>query len=294
MQSRPPADGLGVFLNAAGKIPLLTAAEEIELGRQVREWQDHPGGPDAAPRSLQRRGKRAKDRMITANLRLVVTVARRFSQIGARRGLDPSDLIQEGCIGLARGVEKFDPERGFKFSTYAYWWIRQGITRALSAAGTIRIPIHVNDTQSRVRKAVRELAQQGNHNPTLAQLTEATGRNKDQLRLAMEFAANVSHVASLDAQISDTDSGTLAEVLPAPEEADHLTRMEQWELAVDLRAWLPDEVALLELRAVEEARVTDIGELMGVSRTRAGQLVQEAREKLQAVAGDRGRELLAC
>jgi RNA polymerase primary sigma factor len=294
MQSRSSADGLGVFLNSAGKIPLLTAAEEIHLGQTVRQWQDYPGGPDAAPRSLQRRGKRALDRMVTANLRLVTTVARRFSPIGLRRNLSMEDLIQEGSIGLVRGAEKFDPARGFKFSTYAYWWIRQGITRALSAAGTIRIPIHVNDTQNKIRKAVREFAQQGNHNPTLAQLTEATGRSKDQLRLAMEFAAVVSHVASLDAQISDTDSGTLAEVLPAPEEADLLVRGEMWELAEDLRAWLPDQCALIELRAVEEARVSDIGELMGVSRTRAGQLVQEARTKLRAVAGDRGRELLAC
>jgi RNA polymerase sigma factor (sigma-70 family) len=281
-------------LNVIGRVPLLTAAEEIHLGTVVQEWLNYPGGPDAAPPSLQRRGRRAKDRMVTANLRLVVSVARKFSQIGERRGLGADDLIQEGTLGLVRGAEKFDPERGFKFSTYAYWWIRQGIGRALSQAGTIRCPIHVHDSSAKVRKAVRELAQQGIHEPTIDQLVEATGQTKAQLKLALEYGAIVSRVASLDAPISDTDGGTLADVLAAPEEADPLTRMEQWELAEDLRAWLPDETAMLELRAVEDFRLADIGEVLGgVSRTRAGQLVKEARLKLKAVAGERGLALLA-
>ena len=115
------------YLRMIGRFPLLTAAEEITLATAVQDWKTHPNGPDACPKPIRRRGIRARERMTSANLRLVVSVAKKQTSNGAQFGLSLLDLIQEGSIGLMRGVEKFDPARGYKLSTYAYWWIRQGI-----------------------------------------------------------------------------------------------------------------------------------------------------------------------
>jgi RNA polymerase primary sigma factor len=152
---RRETDGIQDFLNAAGKIPLLTHDEEILLGRRVQARQellaDNPKGPYSTDeRRVLRTGERAKDRMVTANLRLVVNIAKRYIRVAQHLGLD--DLIQEGMFGLVRGVEKFDPERGYKFSTYAYWWIRQSISRAISQQDrTIRLPVNAINCLNKLR-----------------------------------------------------------------------------------------------------------------------------------------------
>jgi RNA polymerase nonessential primary-like sigma factor len=165
---RPPVDGdlVRSYLRDIGRVPLLSHEQEITLGRQVQELMriedaeeemrmrqgEPPSRDDLAvnlnlsPAVLRRRlinGRRAKERMVAANLRLVVSVAKKYT----KRNMELLDLIQEGTIGLVRGVEKFDPTRGYKFSTYAYWWIRQGITRAIAEKSrTIRLPIHITET----------------------------------------------------------------------------------------------------------------------------------------------------
>ncbi len=146
-------DSIGRRLEGAGRVPLLTAAEELHLGSMVREWQDWPGGPDQSPAGVRRRGLRARDRMASANLRLVVAVARKFSPAVQRRGLRLEDGLQEGVIGLLRGVEKFDPQAGYKFSTYGYWWIRQAIGRWLHSSAVIRLPLKVSEQLGRLSVA---------------------------------------------------------------------------------------------------------------------------------------------
>ncbi len=137
-------DALGAWLEAAGRAPLLTAAEEIHLGTAVRRWQDWPDGPDAAPADVRRRGLRARERMVRGNLRLVVAVTKKYTTAAQRLGLPLVDGLQEGAIGLQRGAEKFDPATGYKLSTYAYWWIRQAVTRWLNGSGgVIRLPVNV-------------------------------------------------------------------------------------------------------------------------------------------------------
>ena len=169
------------YLRDIGRVPLLTHEQEITLGRQVqelvaleeleqelasREGVEKPSpavlAKEAGLTQVQlkkrlRSGQRAKERMVAANLRLVVSVAKKYT----KRNMELLDLIQEGTIGLVRGVEKFDPTRGYKFSTYAYWWIRQGITRAIAEKSrTIRLPIHITETLNKLKKGQRELSQE--------------------------------------------------------------------------------------------------------------------------------------
>ena len=149
-------DPLRDYLNQIGKIPLLTAAEEIELGNSIQRMMPLLDKPDLTKdeQKIIRIGKRAKKRMVQGNLRLVISVASKYNKMTSR--LSMQDLIQEGNIGLIRAVEMFDPSRGYKFSTYAYWWIRQGITRAIAEKSrTIRLPIHITETLNKLKKGQR-------------------------------------------------------------------------------------------------------------------------------------------
>ena len=181
------------YLRDIGRVPLLSHEQEITLGRQVQELMAieeqreelrlRAGGEDPTDDQLAeaagitsqqlkkrlRSGQRAKERMVAANLRLVVSVAKKYT----KRNMELLDLIQEGTIGLVRGVEKFDPTRGYKFSTYAYWWIRQGITRAIAEKSrTIRLPIHITETLNKLKKGQRELSQELGRTPTVTELAE--------------------------------------------------------------------------------------------------------------------------
>ena len=193
-QPRATGDSVRAYLRDIGRIPLLEHDEEILLGRKVqrlmeiREVETELGTKtqhlvaDAMKLSLKelkreiRDGEKAKDKMVTANLRLVVSVAKKYT----KRNMELLDIIQEGTIGLVRGVEKFDPGRGYKFSTYAYWWIRQGITRAIAEKSrAIRLPIHVTENLNRLKKAQRELSQINGYMPNIFQLS-------DHLELSVE------------------------------------------------------------------------------------------------------------
>ena len=290
MQQRS-ADSVGAYLQEIGRIPMLTPAEELHLGTIVQEWLNHPDGPDAAPRSLQRRGRRAKDRMVTANLRLVVNVAKKYRTQGQQRGLDLIELIQEGTIGLVRGVEKFDPSKGYKMSTYCYWWIRQSVTRALNTGGLIRLPIHISDNVNKLRRVSAQLSQQG-ITATPEALAEASGLTLAQTEHALASSQRRA-ICSLDLVINE-DGGTvtLADLQAAPED-DVLARNEMWDAAESLRSWLPDDEALLSLYAVEGVSSREIGELLSVSGPTARVRIAAARDRLRAVAGDEVRELLA-
>ena len=173
------ADMVRTYLHEIGRVPLLTHEQEIVYGKQVQqmmplleakealaetlereptmqEWADHVDLEESALKKIINQGTRAKRKMIEANLRLVVAIAKKYQ----KRNMEFLDLIQEGTLGLERGVEKFDPTRGYKFSTYAYWWIRQAITRAIAQqARAIRLPIHITEKLNKIKKVQRELSQ---------------------------------------------------------------------------------------------------------------------------------------
>lgn len=171
-------DSVRLHLREIGKIPLLSSEEELELAQRVKDGD-----------------KKAKDKMAEANMRLVVSIAKRYSG----RGLDFLDLIQEGHTGLLRAVEKFDPEKGFKFSTYATWWIRQAITRAIAdQARTIRIPVHMVETINKLLRTQRRMTQELNREPTLEELSKELDMEPDKIEYVMKIKQDIS---SLDAGV---------------------------------------------------------------------------------------------
>jgi RNA polymerase sigma factor (sigma-70 family) len=230
-------DAIGHWLNAAGRVPLLTAAEEVHLSQAIRRWQDWEGAPDAAPAQVQRRGLRARERMVAANLRLVVSVANKYRGRITARNQCMSDAYQEGAIGLQRGAEKFDASRGYKFSTYGYHWIRQAITRWIDRIDLVRIPVHVSEM---LRRDEQDLADP---------------------RIADALAAR--RLGSLDLPIGEGDGSTLADVIAAPAE-DPLEDLAAEQLVATMRQYLPDDVALVEL--MQEHGTRALAPLLGCSR----------------------------
>ena len=171
-------DSVRLYLREIGKIPLLSAEEEMDLARRIVEGD-----------------KKAKDKMAEANLRLVVSIAKRYSG----RGLDFLDLIQEGNTGLLRAVEKFDPDKGFKFSTYATWWIRQAITRAIAdQARTIRIPVHMVETINKLLRTQRRMTQELNREPTIEELSKELDMEPEKIEYVIKIKQDIS---SLDAGV---------------------------------------------------------------------------------------------
>ena len=217
-------DTLGNYLKSIGKIPLLSAEEEITLARQIHagletteKLGDKP--PDPKQRKIIALGKRAKSRMITSNLRLVVTIAKKYRYFS----VDLLDLIQEGTIGLDRAVEKFDPERGYKFSTYSYWWIRQSITRAIETqARTIRLPLHLSELRQRIQKISRNYELETGQRPSPEYLAEVCGCTPDRIR---EVITAFTPIASLNAtggtgSASQDERSALIDIIADPSQED--------------------------------------------------------------------------
>lgn len=194
------------FLNAAGKIPLLTPDEEIILGRSVQIMQqlleDKPNGPyTQKERGVLHRGRRARERMVTANMRLVVVIAKKYVRRCDHMTME--DLMQEGVFGLIRGVEKFDPERGYRFSTYAYWWIRQSINRAVTTYDRqIRVPVHVAERIAKLRAWISSRIE-ADGVPTLDQCAEFLECDRETARTYLQ---NMNNTTSLDSKVKATDA----------------------------------------------------------------------------------------
>jgi RNA polymerase sigma factor (sigma-70 family) len=248
-------DAVGQWLAAAGRQPLLTAAEELHLGQAIRLWQDWPAGPDLAPAPVRRRGLRARDRMVEANLRLVVSVAGKYRQRVTARHQCITDAYQEGAIGLQRGAEKFDPARGYKFSTYAYWWIRQSIQRWTDQLDLIRLPINVSE---KLRSAEADLSDP---------------------RLAAAVAAR--RMGSIDLRIGEGGGNTVADLVAAPAE-DPLEGFEAAALVARMRSAQHDDLALLEL--AQDHHGPELAVLIGCSKTTVPSRLAAARGRLREVA----------
>jgi RNA polymerase primary sigma factor len=258
-------DALQLFLNEAGRYKLLTADEEVELAKRI-----------------ERGDKQAKDLMINSNLRLVVSIAKRYQG----HGLSLLDLIQEGIIGLIRAVEKFDYRKGFKFSTYATWWIRQAVQRGVAnKSRTIRIPVHIVEREQKIARAERELVARLGRQPTDAELAKAT---KLPLKQVKEVKSAARAVTSLDKPIGDDDSGAFGDLFASEtghteEEVEVSLREETLRKALDE---LPDrERRVLELRygldqAHDPMSLESIGKELGLTRERVRQIEANALQTL--------------
>jgi RNA polymerase nonessential primary-like sigma factor len=299
------ADMVRTYLREIGRVPLLTREQEIVFGKQVQqmmtlidakealakklqrepdisEWADHVKQSEIDVQQTVAQGKRAKQKMIEANLRLVVAIAKKYQ----KRNMEFLDLIQEGTLGLERGVEKFDPMRGYKFSTYAYWWIRQAITRAIAQQGrTIRLPIHITEKLNKIKKVQRELAQTLGRSPTPAEIAKALELEPAQIR---EYLNMARQPVSLDVRVGENQDTELQEMLeddgPSPEyyTNQEFLRQDLNNLLAELTPQQREVVALrFGLEDGNEMSLAKVGERLNLSRERVRQLEHQALAHLR-------------
>lgn len=298
-------DMVRLYLREIGRIPLLTREQEIFYAQQVQEMMILLEAKEKLEHELKykptieiwalkmqlsqetllqqlNQGHLAKQKMIQANLKLVVSIAKKYQ----KRNVELLDLIQEGTLGLERGVEKFNPTLGYKFSTYAYWWIRQAITRAIAQqARSIRLPIHMTEKLNKIKRIQRELSQELGHTPNVAEIAQALSLDPQQIRECLQFAYKP---ISLDIRIGSEKDTKLRDMLedeaPLPEfYADReFLRNDINELLLKLT---PQQREALSLRFGlvdgKELTLTQVGQHMGVSRERVRQLELQAISALR-------------
>lgn len=276
------------FLNEIGRYPLLSKDQELLLARQVqrmielREAEENGSQLTRAEKKEVRIGERAKKRMINCNLRLVVSVAKRY--LRKVKHLTILDLIQEGVVGLDRGVEKFDPSRGYKFSTYAYWWIRQGMSRAVNTKeAIIRLPNPVAEAVPRMKRTFSELSQQLGRSPTKQEMSDAMGISMDEMWIMFE---RTSHPASLDS-LATPEGSPLVDMLPDTTDRDAamFEQDDKWRLESALHKLPPDYRKIVEWRfelsGQQQRSYQSIGLELGVSRERIRQIELKAMRMLR-------------
>ncbi|MFQ3613959.1 MAG: RpoD/SigA family RNA polymerase sigma factor [Cyanobacteriota bacterium] len=304
--SRLNEDAVDHYLNEIGRVPRIDHAEEIELSRKIQqkllidqarqEWREQKGeDPSDAQlaealqislltlRSRIRQGERAQRKLINANLRLVVSVAKKY----LNRGVPFLDLIQEGNVGLIRATEKFNAERGFRFSTYAHWWIRQGITRCIAnQARTIRLPVHMVDKVRLLKRTSRELMKAQGRRPTEVELAEALGIKVKKLRMIQQAAALP---LSLDVPVGQEGESRLGDLLQDERQEQPfqgiLVQSMQQEVRSAMQTLKPIERQVLELRYGldgQQARtLREVGDHFNLTRERIRQIERDALRKLR-------------
>jgi len=298
-------DSIRLYLQEIGRIRLLRADEEIELARKIAdlleleqtyeklaekldrqptytEWAEAMGMEEAAFRRRLFLGRRAKDKMVQSNLRLVVSIAKKYMN----RGLSFQDLIQEGSLGLIRAAEKFDHEKGYKFSTYATWWIRQAITRAIAdQSRTIRLPVHLYETISRIKKTTKLLSQEMGRKPTEEEIATRMEMTIEKLRF---IAKSAQLPISLETPIGKEEDSRLGDFIESDGETpeDQVSKsLLREDLETVLSTLSPRERDVLRLRyGLDDGRMKtleEIGQIFNVTRERIRQIEAKALRKLR-------------
>ncbi|MEM8501994.1 MAG: RNA polymerase sigma factor, RpoD/SigA family [Cyanobacteria bacterium P01_D01_bin.1] len=312
-------DAVRAYLHEIGRVPLLSHEDEIVLGKQVQkmmallaikdellaelpekedaenpgadaeeaeisnaQWAEAAGMTESELDHHMRRGQRSKRKMIEANLRLVVAVAKKYQ----KRNLEFLDLIQEGTLGLERGVEKFDPMKGYKFSTYAYWWIRQAITRAIAQqARTIRLPIHITEKLNKIKRVQRELSQKLGRSPNAVEIGQELELEPKQVR---EYLSIARQPISLDVRIGDNQDTELQDLLEddgaSPEDytVQQSLRSDIFRMLSELTSQQQEVINLrFGLADGNPLSLAKVGQRMGISRERVRQLEQQALKHLR-------------
>ena len=299
----PAADLVRVYLNGIGKTPLLTAQQEVELAKRIEAgvFAQHilETDEDLTPstrsdlRVLVRDGNAAKNHLLEANLRLVVSLAKRYTG----RGMPLLDLIQEGNLGLIRAVEKFDYTKGFKFSTYATWWIRQAITRGMAdQSRTIRLPVHLVEQVNKLARLKRELHQQLGREPSHEELAEESGLPIDKIADLLDHSRDP---VSLDMPVGNDEEAPLGDFIEDSDASDAESAVISGLLQDDMRRVLatldPREQAVIRMRyGLEDGQprtLDQIGRSFNLSRERVRQIEREVMSKLRQ--GERAERLRA-
>ncbi len=273
LSQKADRDATHLYLREIEISPLLSSEEEIYFGRLARSGDQY-----------------GRKKMITCNLRLVVKVARRYMG----RGLPLLDLIEEGNLGLIHAVEKFDPERGFRFSTYATWWIRQNIERALmNQTRTIRLPIHVNKELNAYMRKMREMTQQLGREPSMAEVADALGKSVESVRRLLSFN---EYISSLDMPVGKEGDSPLVDFVPMEEDQEPAAVLEEEHVGHSVESWLglleekQKEVIVRRfgLHGYERATLEQVGAELGLTRERVRQIQMDALKRLRRILENQG------
>lgn len=266
-------DATQLYLKEIEFSPLLTPQEEIKYGRLAREGDEF-----------------GRKKMIVCNLRLVVKIARRYMG----RGLPLPDLIEEGNLGLIHAVEKFDPEKGFRFSTYATWWIRQNIERALmNQTRTIRLPIHINKELNAYLRKFRELMQKSGREPTVQEVAEALDKPVESLRKLLQYS---ERTGSLDVQIGDDGDSPLVDFVAVASDPEPADALEEEDISESVDHWLSQldqkqqdvVVRRFGLHGHDRSTLEQVGSELGLTRERVRQIQMDALKRLRRILENKG------